>query len=35
MNPETLIGMLGYEDLKNTAKEVQYIMVTAINHEVK
>jgi uncharacterized protein (DUF302 family) len=35
MNPETLIGMLGYEDLKNTAKEVQDIMVTAINNAVK
>jgi len=34
MNPETLIGMLGYEDLKNTAKEVQDIMVTAINNAV-
>lgn len=34
MNPETLIGMLGYDDLKNTAKEVQDIMVTAINNAV-
>lgn len=35
MNPETLIGMLGYEDLNNTAKEVQDIMVTAINNAAK
>jgi uncharacterized protein (DUF302 family) len=35
MNLEMLIGMLGYDDLKNTAKEVQDIMVTAINNAVK
>lgn len=34
MNPETLIGMLGYDDLRNTAKEVQDIMITAINNAV-
>jgi len=34
MNPETLIGMLGYSDLDNVAKEVQNIMVTAINQAV-
>ena len=32
MNPEVLIGMLGYNDLKDTAKEVQDIMVAAINN---
>jgi uncharacterized protein (DUF302 family) len=34
MNPEMLIGMLGYEDLKDTAREVQDIMITAINNAV-
>ena len=34
MNPKTLIGLLGYEDLEDTAKEVQDIMVTAINNAV-
>lgn len=34
MNPETLIGMLGHEDLKNTAKEVRDIIMIAINNAV-
>jgi uncharacterized protein (DUF302 family) len=34
MSPEILIGMLGYNDLKDTAKEVQDIMVTAINNSL-
>lgn len=34
MNPEILIGMLGYEDLRDTANEVQNIMVAAINNAV-
>lgn len=34
MNPEMLIGMLEYEDLKDTAKEVQNVIYTAINNAV-
>lgn len=34
MNPEILIGMLGHEGLKNTAKEVQDIMMIAIKNAV-
>lgn len=34
INPEALIGMLGYGNLENTAKEVQNIMVTAINNAI-
>jgi uncharacterized protein (DUF302 family) len=34
INPETLIGMLGYKDLSDTAKEVQNIMITAIKNAI-
>ena len=34
MSPKTLIGMLGYDDLQNVAREVEEIMVTAINNAV-
>lgn len=34
MSPEALIGMLGHEDLEDTAKEVQDIMITAINNAI-
>jgi len=32
LNPEKLIGLLNHEDLQDTAKEVQNIMVTVINN---
>lgn len=32
ISPDKLIGLLNHEDLEDTAKEVQNIMVTAINN---
>lgn len=32
ISPDKLIGLLNHEDLEETAKEVQSIMVTAINN---
>jgi len=32
INPDKLIGLLNYEDLSETAKEVKNIMITAINN---
>lgn len=34
MNADMLIGMLGYEDLKETAEQVQQILKTAIDNAV-
>jgi len=34
MSPRRLISMLGYSDLENTAKEVEEILITAIDNAI-
>ncbi|MGF7060679.1 DUF302 domain-containing protein [Brassicibacter mesophilus] len=34
MSPKTLIGLLGYDDLQDVSKDVEEIMITAINNAI-